>query len=267
MALEDLMRGHNIPSIGLKSLNVMESPVPCSSNVWVAPGDKVNTIKKVKKSGKRPASPIKLVWEFLQYETLNRLFHEYKEAGLKVNVPTPLGVDPPEFSLYTEYASGFILFDFDRVPQGTTVKHYTGERVPIEYSVAFHLGVINQIKEWNSIYHSDYDLRHIIFDPETGIASMFDLENTRYAAQKPYVQKESERMISLWIEKASKRGADKVELQKWYQAGRDYVRKIKKSYCDILAEVADKFGIKIRSTVGEIDGNPIGLTPLKIHNR
>jgi hypothetical protein len=55
MAIEDLMKGHVERELDLDArwFNLMESPVQCSSDVWISP-DQSNIIKKRKKRFSRP---------------------------------------------------------------------------------------------------------------------------------------------------------------------------------------------------------------------
>jgi hypothetical protein len=265
MSLETLMNGFVKPEIAmhLRSFNDAESPVPCSSDIMISPdsADRPNLIRKTKKAGKRSDNPIKLVWEYIQYEALNRLFKSYQaENGINVVIAKPLAVFPREYSLFTEFMPGFILKDFDKqVKKGFFVKHYCNKEIRVECSVAFFLGYLSKIKQMEGIYHSDYDSRHIIYNAGDIGVSMIDFENTRHLSDRTFVDAESEFLRKEWYNLALRRGCDRKELNRHYDEGIRHAKRISTSYTKILDEVAAEYGVSIRPSAGVIDKIDVGL--------
>jgi hypothetical protein len=280
LGLENLVSGYTKPGITLyyRYFNEMESPVPCSSDVKIS-ADKINYIEKRKKPGKRPQKKTKYVWEFLQYEILHRLFEEYSLiTDGKVGVPIPMAVIPDDYKMVTEFIPGFILATFNNHPEteGMTVVNdlFTPDGIPkgsvvVEYSIAYHLGMLARIKEIEGVYHSDFDARHVIFNPLTLGISMFDLENARYCPDLNYIKAESVKMILEWSQIAKGRGADPEELLIYYDLGREVIDDAKgspelrpKRYGEIVKEVESEYDIIMSVTRGEINRKAVGLSPL-----
>jgi hypothetical protein len=276
--LDGLLEGYTKPGITLyfRAFNVMESPVPCSSDVRISP-DQSNFIEKRKMPGKRPKKKTKYVWEFLQYEILNRVFKGYRHITRgRISVPESIAVLPNDYKLVTEFIPGFILRRFNNRPEteGMTVENdiltLNGQargEVIVEYSIAYHLGILTRIKELEGIYHSDFDARHVIFNPQTRGISMFDLENARYCPDIRYIRGESAKMMEEWTEIAKKRGADPAELMVFYSLGREVVddarktaKRLPPTYREMARQVADEFGIHMSVTKGKLNRKEVGIS-------
>jgi hypothetical protein len=269
MAIEDLMKGHVERELDLDArwFNIMESPVQCSSDVWISP-DQSNIIKKRKKRFSRPKKTEKILWEFLQYKILNRVFKQYSEAlsGIvRVEVPSPVGVFPNDWVTYTEFAPGFILSLFEKHSEDVKeVTHLEGIKSNLECSIAFHLGAVSKIKELEGIYHHDYDLRHLIYDPQTPKINVFDFENTRYHPDKNLLDAESRKAFGLWLEVAKKRKCDIDDISHCYVLGRDAVEKTGEGYPKTARDVANELGIKLQIYKGKIDKVEVGLNTPRV---
>lgn len=264
------MRGYVNPDldIDMRAFNVMKSPVPCSSDVWISPSQS-NIIKKTKMPGKRPQNGVKMVWEFLQYRILHELFKEYGERlrdQFRIEVPSAVGVQPRDWTIYTEFAPGFILSLFDEHAKDVSeVKHLNEITSPLESSIAIHLGIISRIKELEGIYHHDYSLSHLIFDPNTPTLNMFDLENTRYLNDKELVAAESRKVYGRWLRIARNRGADLRKLGCCYEFGRDIVpKKASVGYVEMARKVGEEFDVNIQITKGIVDGYDLSLAHPKV---
>lgn len=269
MTLQELIKqGITKPNITIYKIGSYEfdSPVPCSSDIRVYP-DSPNIISKKKKPGKQPQNPAKMLWEYFQYEALHRVFENYSLENLMLNVKIaePFAVYPKEYHLFTEFISGFILQDFgNQVKEPFTVK-WEDMNVRAEYSISFFLGCLSIIKEIEGIYHSDFDLRHVIFDANNPGISMIDLENTRYIANKEFVAAESEFIKKLWFDFCISRGSDQREINNYYQLGRYSIKKPEACmpYPQMLKQVGKEYGVSIRPEIGFIDKTKIGLQKLK----
>ena len=244
----------------------LDSPVPCSSDIRVYP-ESQNIISKKKKPGKQPQNPAKLLWEFFQYKALHRVFENYgiENNMLNVKIAEPFAVYPRDYHLYTEFISGFILQDFGNQVKNPLTVTWKQTEIRAEYSVSFFLGYLSRLKELEGIYHSDFDLRHVIFDANNPGISMIDLENTRYTAKKTFVAAESEFIKQLWFEFSKHRGCKSKELNEYYQLGRSSIIKPKACmpYPQTLKQVGKEYGIKIRPEIGMLDKTRIGLQKLK----
>ncbi|MBW2978269.1 hypothetical protein KY331_05470 [Candidatus Woesearchaeota archaeon] len=270
--LEQLMQGFVKKNVhlSLRNFNDMDSPVQCSSDIQISPDkdNRPNIIKKTKKLKKRAANPIKMLWEYFQYEALSRVFTHYQVDNEAVNVvvPKPYAVMPKDYTLFTEFMPGFILKIFGKkMDKGVVVMHYNGDEMPAECSVAFHLGYISRIKEIEGIYHSDFDLRHIIYDVEGVGISMFDLENTRFVGDGKTVVGETAFMKRLWFDFATDgRGCSREELERHYQEGRETVKRpTTPRYRKTLEEVGEEYGVRIKFN-GMIDKVDVKLQKPKI---
>jgi len=250
----------------LRDFNTWQSPVKCGSDVEFS-GDTTNLIKKTKRKGTWGA--LKFVWEFLQFEALHRTFKAYDSANVaNVAVPLPIAVLPQRHTLVTEFSPGYILDVFERrMDNGVEVTHYDSSIIKAELAVAYHLGVISKIKENEGIYHADYDLRHIIYDPNGPLATMFDLENARHlgGADLEWVIAESGFIKTEWFDVAKRRGVKAEELEEMYQRGRNDVNRPKKGYLEFIREVGQEFGITIKPMKGTLDDQDVRLAPVKYH--
>jgi len=262
LGLNGLMKGYSKLELILRNFNGMDSPVPCSSDVRISPNNQ-SIIEKTKKPGKRSNNSLKMVWEFLQFEILNKLFQIYsQQSDIKLHVPQPIAVYPSQHKLLTSFCSGFILHSFNQVERGTKAIHLNTE-VPIELSVAYHLGALNKLKELEGVYHSDYDLRHVIFDPIKKRMAMFDLENSRYVTSKNKLNAESAGIVQQWFKLAEGRGMSKTDLLNFYYQGYEKVKRAEKNYIAVVGEVEEEYGVQIAVTRGEIDGCDVGLRTIR----
>lgn len=277
MSLDSLLKGfiREGISLNIRSFNDFESPVLCSSDVKISPDHKnrPSLVKKTKKPNARSDNPLKFVWEFLQYEALHGLFNIYSVSNKpSLYVPFPYAVFPKDETLFTEFMPGFILKHFDKEVTGEVdVEDLAGGKERMEYSIAYHLGVLTKIKEIEGIYHSDFDLRHIIFDAEEMEISMIDLENTRYLTDKEILESETNYIRNEWFDFAVKeRGCDPSCLEKRFMEGRDNLSRPESNsnsiYTEVMKEIEKEYGIDIRPSVGEIDGQDSSLKKPKLRD-
>lgn len=262
IGLDKLMKGYSKLELILRNFNGMDSPVPCSSDVRISPNNQ-SIIEKTKKPGKRSNTPLKMVWEFMQFEILNRLFNEYSfKNEVKLFVPAPIAVYPQQYKLLTSFCPGFILHCFSQVERGAKAIHF-GKEMPIELSVTYFLGALTKLKELEGIYHSDFDLRHIIFDPIRSIMGIFDLENARYITDKEVLHQESRNIVNAWFHAAQKRGMKSADLFMQYEAGRKKIERSGQGYISIVRKIEQEYGIELSVTKGEIDRQDAGLRTVK----
>ncbi|RLG11448.1 hypothetical protein DRN73_05335 [Candidatus Pacearchaeota archaeon] len=256
-----LSKGILETDLEVRSFLNSESPVPCSSDIRISPNQEEIPTIIIKQKKKKPTTNLKILWEFLQYKALNILFREYfEETGVISYVPKPLAVFPEDFALLTEFAPGFILKTLEKVETDYPANHFKGDN-RIEYRVAYHLGFISGIKESNGIYHSDFDLRHVIYDPKRDSSALIDLENTRYLPNLRVIEDETKSMRKQWFEYAMKRGCSRKKLSPEFGKGKALAKqtKPKENYIELLKEVAEQYGLKIKPTPGKINKKSVKL--------
>jgi hypothetical protein len=129
-------------------------------------------------------NPNKVIYEFLSLEVWSRLLADYSIfCNLQFSSPSALGYDSLSSespNLYMSFLNGI---PFKKLGQFKSNEQVFvprfGEKVGLFEAAAFYLGALNEIKEKESLLHSDYDDRHLhlnLANPSIGIV---DVENSK----------------------------------------------------------------------------------------
>jgi len=214
----------------------------------------------IKKQKKR--TPEKAIYEFLSLEIWDRVLREYsKYNNLRLRSPQPIGLtgletDSP--SVLMEFLKGYEIKKLNELRRTTPV-NIRGQKkypLPLYPACALHLGALNMLKEVEGLYHSDYDLRHIIFSPVRDVSiGVVDLENSR--RESPINVGEESKKIRKLFNRITCSPRDTEVLDSWYDEGRqslilpDNHPIIEK----IIEEVIEEHGIDMDYKNVSLDGH------------
>ncbi|MEK6893314.1 MAG: hypothetical protein AABX07_03865, partial [Nanoarchaeota archaeon] len=194
----------------------------------------------------------KALYEFLALEVWHELLKAYsKDNNLTFRAPRPIGFadsNSENTSLLMEFINGYELKKLCLMRRTTPVK-IKGQNYPLPLypACALHLGALNRIKEEESLFHDDYDTRHILFSPVINVGiGLIDVENTRLEPLDNLVSAESN---SIWEQFKAKTSspADLSVLETWYSQGREeIVRPDSSNRSDAIIErVSKKYNVEL----------------------
>ena len=164
-------------------------------------GDIYQLMSKEKTRGQ-----IKQVWEFLMMDYWKGLLGRYSQAcNITMTSPKPFWLEGNKLYMSREigYISNKMHSHLALTRQAAPVTS-VGEPLEISDSFALHLGALSRIKARENLFHGDYQLRHILFNP-LGISS--------YMLYPPEVLEQSEIKIADIANKAFSSGISVIDVE------------------------------------------------------
>lgn len=221
----------------------------------------------------------KTIYEFLALNVWNELFNRYSKVNdLQVRAPKPHHIMEEQFrrknsfrnnpidsqekySIVMDFINGYELVKLSKLKRGTPVKIRNHKfDIPLYPACAFHLGAVNRIKELESLYHSDYDGRHVIFSPVENVSiGVIDVENSRIDMLS-LVEEESKKMYEVF-NKLTSSDRDKRDLESWYNQGYEsiVIPENNLQLENVIEELNKKYKIKFDMANGYINNTKISI--------
>lgn len=218
----------------------------------------------------------KTIYEFLVLGVWNEILKRYSEVNdLQFRAPLPKYIikydstknqidndSVKENSLVMEFISGHELNKLNQLKRGTPVQ-LKDHKLPIPMYPAciYHIGALNQLKESEGLFHSDYHCRHLLFNFVNPVSiGVVDVENSRIES-KADVEIESKNMYD-YFQRLTCSNKNKRDLQTWYNEGKNSL--VIPGQTPQLEGVIDlinsKYGIKLDMANGHID-----QTKIRVH--
>ena len=215
----------------------------------------------------------KTIYEFLVLGVWNELLKRYSEVNdLKFRAPEPKHIikynneedqssnyPVAENSLIMEFISGHELNKLNQVKRGTPVQLKDHKLpIPLYPACMYHIGALNQLKEIEGLFHSDYHCRHILFNFVNPVSmGVVDVENSRIETPSE-VEIESKNMYD-YFQRLTCSNKDKRDLQSWYNEGKNslVIPDQTPQLNDVIDLINDKYEIKLDMANGHIDQTKI----------